>query len=567
MKGKKSIIVTETGLFEEINTREGMFIGQKIIYSQQDIIQNRRIDINYIYPVIASIAAVFVLLFSYFKLFYSDAPFAYVDIDINPSIEFEVDNKGIILREQPLNQEAIEIMNGVTYEDKHLEDAIIDLIKKSKEYGYLKEDEGKDIILISAAIDIRKKINDNDNRIINELVNNLRSDFIRLNQDIDIRFVEVSADLRKRAAENEVSMGKYLIYEKVLQEGKYISLEMLAQTSLEELLNEYDVDLYGFTEPANTFQPSPSGNIYEATPKEEEKTTPTEKKEPLPTPTEKIKLTPTPTEIIKSVPTPTKEILPTPKEKTEPTPTLTKEYEPTPTPTKRYESTPTPTKEYEPTPTPTKKYEQTPTPTKRYEPTPTPTKKYETTPTPTKRYEPTPTPTEKIKSTPTPTKISKPTPTQASGGKQGVKVQFYSNNEVSPATTIFLRIRVENTGDTALDLSDIKLRYYYTIDGYSDQVFTCDWSSVGAHNVTGRFVKISPSRSGADTFLEIGFGNNSGMLEPGSSIDMNIRYTKSDNTEYNHEDDYSFKSTNYVYEDWDKITAYISGVLKWGREP
>jgi hypothetical protein len=569
--------VTETGLFEEINTREGMFIGQKIIYSQQDIMQKRRIDINYIYPVIASIAAVFVLLFSYFNLFYSDAPFAYVDIDINPSIAFSVDNKGIILSEQPLNQEAIKLMTGVKYEDKHLEDAIIDLIKKSKEYGYLKEDEEKDIVLISAAIDNRKGINDNDYRVINELVNNLRSDFNRLNQDIDIRFVEVSADLRKRAAESEVSMGKYLIYEKILQEGKSISLEMIAEASLEDLLNEYDVELYGITEPANTFKPSPSSNIYEATPTEEEKTTPTEKNEPLPTPTEKIKLTPTPTEMIKSTPTPTKEIKPTPTKKYEPTTTPTNKYEPTPTTAKKHEPTPTPTKKYEPTPTPTKRYEPTPTttkntkltptPTKRYEPAPTTTKNTKLTPTPTKRYESAPTTTEKIKTTPTPTKKTKPTPTQASGRKQEVKVQFYSNNEVSPATTIFLKIRVENTGDTALDLSDVKLRYYYTIDGYSDQVFICDWSSVGAHNVTGRFVKISPSRSGADTFLEIGFGKNSGMLEPGSSVDMNIRYSKSDNAEYNHEDDYSFKSTNYVFEDWDKITAYISGVLKWGREP
>jgi hypothetical protein len=130
-----------------------------------------------------------------------------------------------------------------------------------------------------------------------------------------------------------------------------------------------------------------------------------------------------------------------------------------------------------------------------------------------------------------------------------------------------LRIKVENTGNAALDLSDIKLRYYYTIDGYSDQIFICDWASIGAHNVTGRFEKMSSSRPGADTFLEIGFSKSAGVLEPGSSLDMNIRYSKTDLTEYNFEDDYSFKSMNYVFEDWDKITAYISGVLKWGREP
>ena len=458
IKGKKSIILTETGVFEEINAREGMFLGQKIVYSQQEVIKKRRVDFNYFYPAIASIAAVFILLFSYINLFYGNAPFAYVDIDINPSIEFAVDNKGIILSEQPLNQEAIELMTNVTYEDKHLEDAIIDLIKKSKEHGYLKENGEKDIILISVAIDSRKKLNDNDYRIINELANNLRTDFIRLNQDIDVRFVEVSTDLRKRAVESKVSMGRYFIYEKALQEGKDISLEMLASISLKDLLSE---DGLGLTEPTNASQPSPSDNFYESTP------------------TDRIKSTPTPTDRIKS----------------------------------------------------------------------------------------TPTPTDRIKPTSTPTDRIKPTPTHASNGKQGIKVQFYNNNEVSPSTSNFLRIKVENTGNAALDLSDIKLRYYYTIDGYSDQIFICDWASIGAHNVTGRFEKMSSSRPGADTFLEIGFSKSAGVLEPGSSLDMNIRYSKTDLTEYNFEDDYSFKSMNYVFEDWDKITAYISGVLKWGREP
>ncbi len=508
IKGKKSIILTETGVFEEINAREGMFLGQKIVYSQQEVIKKRRVDFNYFYPAIASIAAVFILLFSYINLFYGNAPFAYVDIDINPSIEFAVDNKGIILSEQPLNQEAIELMTNVTYEDKHLEDAIIDLIKKSKEHGYLKENGEKDIILISVAIDSRKKLNDNDYRIINELANNLRTDFIRLNQDIDVRFVEVSTDLRKRAVESKVSMGRYFIYEKALQEGKDISLEMLASISLKDLLSE---DGLGLTEPTNASQPSPSDNFYESTP------------------TDRIKSTPTPTDRIKS----------------------------TPTPTDRIKSTPTPTDRIKSTPTPTDRIKSTPTPTDRIKPTPTPTDRIKSTPTPTDRIKPTSTPTDRIK----------PTPTHASNGKQGIKVQFYNNNEVSPSTSNFLRIKVENTGNAALDLSDIKLRYYYTIDGYSDQIFICDWASIGAHNVTGRFEKMSSSRPGADTFLEIGFSKSAGVLEPGSSLDMNIRYSKTDLTEYNFEDDYSFKSMNYVFEDWDKITAYISGVLKWGREP
>jgi len=566
IKGKKSIIATEDGTFIEINTREGMFLGQKIIYSQQEIIQKRKNDLSHALPAIASIAALFILMFSYFKFFYLGAPFAYVDIDINPSMEFAVDNKGIVISEQPLNDEAENLMTGVTYEGKHIENAIVDLIKRSKEHGYLNDDGEKDIILISAAIANRKEVNDNDYRITKEIIYNLRADLARLNQNIDMRFVEVSADLRKRASKSKLSMGRYLIYEKALQEGKHISLDTISLASLEDLLKENGLGLYGVIEPINTFKPLPSDGFNESTPAgEDENTTPTENTNLNPTPTEKISLTTTPTKEYEYTPTATAKYEPTSTKKHDPTPTTTKKHESTPTPTKKHDLTPTATKKHESTPTPTKKHELTPTATNKHESTPTPTNKINTTST--KKNESTPKATKEYGPTPTVTKILKPTATQASVGKHEIKVQFYSNNEVTPTTWIFLRIRVENTGSTALNLSDLKLRYYYTVDGYSDQVFICDWASVGAHNVTGRFEMMSSPRPGADTFLEIGFGKNSGVLEPGRSVDMNIRYSKSDQTEYNQEDDYSFRATKYVFEDWDRITAYVSGVLRWGKEP
>jgi hypothetical protein len=68
------------------------------------------------------------------------------------------------------------------------------------------------------------------------------------------------------------------------------------------------------------------------------------------------------------------------------------------------------------------------------------------------------------------------------------KIQEYNGNTLATANTLYPRLKLVNTGSVALNLSNIKIRYYYTIDAEKAQSFTCDWSTAGAGNVTGTFV-------------------------------------------------------------------------------
>lgn len=517
IKGKKSIVVCETGTFEVIKTRDGMFVGQKVLYSQEDIVAMRESTVRYLYPVIAGIAAVLVLMLSYFNFLSQDDAFAYIDVDINPSVEFVVDREGIILKAVPLNEDARNIMGQLTYKDMLLKDVILDLITISKDYGYIKKDQKKDIVLISAAIKDGESI-ENEYAIKDRLINGLRTDIERLNIDIDMRFVEVSSDLRKKAQENKVSMGKYLIYEKAKQEGKEISIEILNKSTLVDLLTENNMGLDDTNIPAPGMKPLASNTPYETG------------VIPVYTPASTM------SDIGAATATPSGSPMPT-STKILGTPALTA------IPTKM-RGTPTPTSAQT-------KIPDAPALT----PAPAPT----ATPIPVTRI-----PTSSPTNIPV---VHTPTHTTAPDGVQNIKVQFFNDNATSKTSATYLRINIVNTGEEPVDLSDLKLRYYYTIDGYSDQTFSCDWSPVGKENVTGRFVKMSSPSQGADTYVEIGFTNNAGRLEPGKGINVNARYSKTDWTQYDQSNDYSFNSVTNNYKDWDKITAYISGVLKWGREP
>lgn len=148
-----------------------------------------------------------------------------------------------------------------------------------------------------------------------------------------------------------------------------------------------------------------------------------------------------------------------------------------------------------------------------------------------------------------------------------LKVQMFNGSSSDTTNGIAPRIKLYNTGDSSISLSDVKLRYYYTIDGEKTQSFWCDWSSAGSSNVTGTFVKMDTAKTGADYYLEIGFTSGAGTLAAGQSIEVQVRFSKSDWTNYTQTGDYSFGGSNSSYVDWEKVTGYVAGSLVWGVEP
>jgi endoglucanase len=211
----------------------------------------------------------------------------------------------------------------------------------------------------------------------------------------------------------------------------------------------------------------------------------------------------------------------------------------------------------------------TPTPTRTATPraaTPTPTRAVTprpATPTPTRTATPrgaTPTP---VRVTPTPGQAT-PTPPPTTGS---IKIQFYNQSTAASSNQLYLNFKLVNTGSSAVTLSNVKMRYWYTKDGTQAQNFYCDYSPVGGSNITGTFVNMTAAKTGADNYLEVGFLSGAGSLAAGADTTVQTRVAKADWSNYTQTNDYSFNSSTTTFVDWTKVTGYVSGTLQWGTEP
>ena len=152
----------------------------------------------------------------------------------------------------------------------------------------------------------------------------------------------------------------------------------------------------------------------------------------------------------------------------------------------------------------------------------------------------------------------------------GLKVQDRSHDNDNPDNTLYALYQNINTGTTAVPLSSVTFRYWFTNETPADPlVFECDYATVSCSNITAKLVTLPAPVAGANMYVEIGFKAAAGSLAPGQStgeIQTRIHHVNWSN--FNTTETYSFISDpSFVYKDTQTVTLYVDGALVWGAEP
>ncbi|GAE90075.1 anti-sigma-I factor RsgI family protein [Acetivibrio straminisolvens] len=238
---------------------EGMFLGQKVFFSHNDILTVKRRKINFYKPAIAGVAALLMLIFSYFKFFNSSETLLFIDVDINPSIEFAVDGKSVVKDVHPINKEADALTQNLDLENIPLTEALIKYIDKAIEDGYLNDrKENSNYLLVSAALNSKssefKKNRLNTEKKLDSELENLKDDLLNIySRKFNFEILKVPEYYKQKSMEKNISMGKYMVYEKIREKGTSITIEEIQSGNLYNLLHQNG--LYPLSEKSTNISP------------------------------------------------------------------------------------------------------------------------------------------------------------------------------------------------------------------------------------------------------------------------------------------------------------------------
>jgi len=148
-----------------------------------------------------------------------------------------------------------------------------------------------------------------------------------------------------------------------------------------------------------------------------------------------------------------------------------------------------------------------------------------------------------------------------------LNVLYQNQNQTANSNTISAFIAIKNTGNSAIDYSDLTARYWFSKEGTAGLNMTVDYAKLGNNKIRGQFTEISPSLTGADTRLELSIDQSAGKLYPLSSTgNIQFRIYKSNWSVFNESDDYSYRP-KAAMDTNAHITLYYKGQLVYGTEP
>jgi len=224
------VVLTNEMSYIKLKIKSGNKVGQKIYYTKNDYIQKKK---NYLYGCVASLLILFAFLYIQLNSLNIDKSVAaVVSIDINPSVEFELDDQLRVISVVGYNDEAKGIIDEKMLLGKYVTIALSDIMTLSYENKYLEKD---DAILLSAIILQNEKISQ---KLLNSRLVELAEESLESNTT----FIITEAEELKKARGEKISVGKYQLY----NSNKDFSLDYIRNNKVTTLYKKGIFDSEGY---------------------------------------------------------------------------------------------------------------------------------------------------------------------------------------------------------------------------------------------------------------------------------------------------------------------------------
>lgn len=233
VKENSCIIVTRDGAFKRIpRPAEGMELGREVSYRGFDF-----------YPLLKPVilAASILILIAGLTLFhrvFTPEAFAYVSLDINPSLEIAVDRDLRVTGISGFNDAGVSLARDAGLKGSKLNDALKALVQKAITRGYIRPDR-QNLMISTIAGPAVETAGLDPGQLQLELEEAVTASGLRG----EVRVYPVANEFRMMAKKQGVSPGKFLVYKQVVDNGTRVSLDEVKCRSINNLVSTYQVKL------------------------------------------------------------------------------------------------------------------------------------------------------------------------------------------------------------------------------------------------------------------------------------------------------------------------------------
>ncbi|MFE4140329.1 anti-sigma factor domain-containing protein [Peribacillus sp. YIM B13472] len=222
---KKGVILSVNKRYVTLLTPEGEFlktkrqervyeVGEEITFSpakQKFTLAFSNFHSSFKKTAVLSIASTFLILFSILPSYFTGPVSAYMTIDVNPSIELELDDDLEVLKLTGLNEDGKLVIDHLKdWKGKNIKTVTNRIVETTKQLGYLKGN--KQIVVSTTLLEKNKELDKNLKEKIKEIS---EQDNV---SDTRMKVIQATKSDRKQAREQGISTGRYL--EKKLNEDK-----------------------------------------------------------------------------------------------------------------------------------------------------------------------------------------------------------------------------------------------------------------------------------------------------------------------------------------------------------
>ncbi|KEO82252.1 anti-sigma factor domain-containing protein [Tumebacillus flagellatus] len=245
--GEQAIVMTKDCQFRKIPFLDGMAIGAEVelpadVTVVPSVKKSKRSWYSKPWRKTGLAAASVLLAIGLWgsQSFLGEKPaYAYVTVDINPSVELSIDKDSHVLQAVALNDEANSVLNSVKLKGLTVDQAVEQLAQTAGQQGYF-QNQTEVIITASAAVDEAKLKQGNIDLIQLEdnLVSKVKTVAATQSPGVEVEGLLVSKDVREAAKQEGVSPGKYALYLNATSNGIDVDLEDLKKQPIHKVVDQ-----------------------------------------------------------------------------------------------------------------------------------------------------------------------------------------------------------------------------------------------------------------------------------------------------------------------------------------